>query len=100
YNLAREERLYVARGDREILREVASPDPSPSEAVQADDRLEQLTAGFGPREIEGLMLRRPGVTPVEGAERAGMNGAPGRRSNGGGGGRISEAFRPGLGGRP
>ena len=92
YNLAREERLYVARGDREILREVASPDPSPSEAVQADDRLEQLTAGFGPREIEVLMLRRQGLTHVEVAERTGMNERSVRR--------IIEAFRTRLEGRP
>src|SRR5262249_8227665 len=58
HNLAREEPLYVSRGDREVPREVVSPDPSPSENVQAADRLEQLMAGFGPREIQVLTLRR------------------------------------------
>jgi RNA polymerase sigma-70 factor (ECF subfamily) len=45
YDLAREERLYVRRGDRDVPREVVSPEPSPSQAVQASDRMAQLTAG-------------------------------------------------------
>jgi RNA polymerase sigma-70 factor (ECF subfamily) len=73
YNLAREERLYVRRGDREVVRDVASADPSPSETAQADDRLEQLTAGRSQREIEVLMLRRQGLTHGEIAARTGMN---------------------------
>ena len=91
YNLAREERLYVARGDREILREVASPDPSPSAKAQADDRWAQLTAGFGPREIQVLVLRRQGLTHAEVAERAGMHERSVRR--------ILELFRSRLEGR-
>jgi RNA polymerase sigma-70 factor (ECF subfamily) len=43
YDVSREERLYIRRGDHEVPREVISPDPSPSEAAQADDRLAQLT---------------------------------------------------------
>ncbi len=88
HNLAREQPLYVARGDREVLREVYSPDPSPSETAQAGDRLEQLTAGFGPREIEVLTLRRQGLTYVEVAERMGMNERSVRR--------IIELFRSRL----
>jgi RNA polymerase sigma factor (sigma-70 family) len=73
YDLAREERLYVRRGDREVPREVVSPDPSPSAAVQATDRMAQLTAGRSPLEIEVLTLRRQGLTFVEIAERTGIN---------------------------
>jgi RNA polymerase sigma factor (sigma-70 family) len=73
YDLAREERLYVRRGDREVPREVVSPDPSPSQAVQASDRMAQLTAGRSPLEIEVLTLRRQGLTFAEIAERTGIN---------------------------
>jgi RNA polymerase sigma-70 factor (ECF subfamily) len=91
HNMAREESLYVSRGDREVLREVASSDPSPSENAQAGDRLEQLMAGFGPREIEVLTLRRQGLTHAEVAERIGMNERSVRR--------IIELFRSRLEGR-
>jgi RNA polymerase sigma-70 factor (ECF subfamily) len=91
HNLAREEPLYVARGDREVPREVASPDPSPSAKAQADDRWAQLTAGFGPREIQVLVLRRQGLTHAEVAERAGMHERSVRR--------ILELFRSRLEGR-
>ena len=73
YDLAREERLYVRRGDREVPREVVSPDPSPSQAVQASDRMAQLTAGRSPLEIEVLTLRRQGLTFVEIAEHTGLS---------------------------
>jgi RNA polymerase sigma-70 factor (ECF subfamily) len=73
HNLAREEPLYVARGDREVPQEVRSPDPSPSENAQADDRWAQLIAGFGPREIQVLVLRRQGLTHAEVAQQAGMH---------------------------
>jgi RNA polymerase sigma-70 factor (ECF subfamily) len=65
YDVSREERLYVRRGDREVLREVVSPDPSPSETAQAADRLEQLIAGRSQREIDVLTLRRQGLTLAE-----------------------------------
>src|ERR1700722_7061746 len=51
YDLTREERLYIRRGDREVARDVVSPEPSPSQAVQASDRMAQLTAGKSPREV-------------------------------------------------
>jgi RNA polymerase sigma factor (sigma-70 family) len=73
YDLAREERLYIRRGDRDVAREVVSPEPSPSQAVQASDRMAQLTAGRSPREVEILMLRRQGLTLSEIAERTGIN---------------------------
>jgi len=73
YDLAREERLYVRRGDREVPRDVISPEPSPSQAVQANDRMAQLTAGRSPREVEVLKLRRQGLTLLEIAEQTGIN---------------------------
>jgi RNA polymerase sigma factor (sigma-70 family) len=73
YDLAREEQLYVRRGDREVLREVKSPEPTPSQNFQADDRMAQLTAGRSPREVEVLTLRRQGLTFVEIAERTGLS---------------------------
>jgi RNA polymerase sigma-70 factor (ECF subfamily) len=88
HDVAREEPLYVARGDREVPREVRSPGPSPSETVQADDRWAQLTAGFGPREIHVLQLRRQGLTHAEVARRAGMHERSVRR--------IIEQFRSRL----
>jgi RNA polymerase sigma-70 factor (ECF subfamily) len=91
HNLAREEPLYVSRGDREVPREVVSPDPSPSENVQEVDRLEQLVAGFGPREIQVLTLRRQGLTHAEVAARMGIHERSVRR--------IIEQFRSRLEGR-
>jgi RNA polymerase sigma factor (sigma-70 family) len=88
YDLAREERLYVRKGDREVPREVVSPDPSPSAAVQATDRMAQLTAGRSPLEIEVLTLRRQGLTFVEIAERTGINERAVRR--------VIEAIRSAL----
>ena len=72
YDVAREQSLYIRRGDREILREVVSPEPSPSEMVQADDRMAQLTAGRSPREVEVVRLRLQGLTFVEIAARTRM----------------------------
>jgi RNA polymerase sigma-70 factor (ECF subfamily) len=73
YDMGREERLYIRRGDRDVAREVISHDPSPSQAVQASDRMAQLTAGKTEREVEILTLRRQGLTLVEIAERTGVN---------------------------
>ena len=73
YDMAREERLYIRRGDREVAREVVSPDPSPSQAVQASDRMAQLIAGRSQREVDILTLRRQGLTLIEIAERTGIN---------------------------
>ena len=73
YALAREEPLYVRRGDREHARDVPAHDPSPSENLQARDRLSLLTAGRPPREVEVLTLRREGRTIDEIAERLGVH---------------------------
>jgi RNA polymerase sigma-70 factor (ECF subfamily) len=72
YDLAREERLYVRKGERDVPREVAAPDPTPSEEVQADDRLDQLTRGRTPEEVRVVKLRRQGLTYDEIAQRLGI----------------------------
>lgn len=69
YDIGREEPMYVRRGGREVLREVAADDPTPSETVQADDRLEQLVAGRSPVEVRIVELRRQGLTIDEVAAR-------------------------------
>jgi RNA polymerase sigma-70 factor (ECF subfamily) len=73
YDVSREERLYVRRGEQDRPREVVSPGPSPSEAAQAGDRLAQLTAGRSQREVDVITLRRQGLTFDEIASRTGIN---------------------------
>lgn len=80
YSLAKEERLYIRRGDREVARELASPDPSPSQALQAGDRLARLTAGCSPREVQILTLRHQGMTIEEIAHHVGVNERTVRRT--------------------
>jgi RNA polymerase sigma-70 factor (ECF subfamily) len=72
-NLAREERLYIRRGDRDVPRAVISPDPSPSKVAQADDRFSQLTAGRAPAEVAVIGLRRQGLTIDQIAAETGFN---------------------------
>lgn len=69
YDINREEPLYVRRGGREVPRDVPAGDPTPSEEVQADDRLEQLVAGRSPLEVQIVELRRQGLTIDEVAAR-------------------------------
>jgi RNA polymerase sigma-70 factor (ECF subfamily) len=73
YALAREQRLYVWRGSREVQRELISPEPTPSQAVQASDRLAQLIAGCTPREVQVITLRHQGMTFEEIAARTGVH---------------------------
>ena len=73
YDIGREERLYVRRGEREVPREVAGSDPTPSENVQAVDRMGQLVAGRTGPEAEVLDLRRQGLTYEEIAAKIGWN---------------------------
>jgi RNA polymerase sigma-70 factor (ECF subfamily) len=79
YDLAREERLYVRRGDRDVPRDVVSPEPSPSQAAQASDRLEQLTAGRSSLEVRVITLRHQGMTFAEIATETGVNERTARR---------------------
>ena len=72
-SLAREERLYVRRGERDIPLEVPANDPSASETVQARDRLGQLLEGRTTEETQIVEFRRQGLTYQEIAERLGIN---------------------------
>ncbi len=73
YDLNREEPLYVKRGDREMVRDVISTEPSPSQTIEAVEQMDQMTAGRSEREIEVLKLRRQGLTLVEIAAKTGFN---------------------------
>jgi RNA polymerase sigma-70 factor (ECF subfamily) len=72
YAISKEERLYVRRDGREFGREFVSPEPTPSQDVQASDRLAQLIAGFSPLEVQVITLRHQGLTFTEIAERTGL----------------------------
>jgi RNA polymerase sigma factor (sigma-70 family) len=73
YDLRREEPLYTRRGDRDVLRELPTSDPTPSQDVQAQDRLRQMIAGRSPQSAEIVDLRRRGMTFEEIAERTGLH---------------------------
>ncbi len=73
YDLGREERLYVRKGERDVPREVEASDPTPSENVQAVDRLDQIIGGRTDEEAEVIQLRRQGLTFGEIADRVGRN---------------------------
>ena len=79
YDVLREERLYIRRGDRDVPREVVSPDPSPSQSAQAGDRLAQLTAGRSQHEVDVIGLRRQGLTFEEIAAATGVRERTARR---------------------
>ncbi len=69
YDLNREEPLYVRKGERDVPREVQASDPTPSENVQAVDRLAQILGGRTEHEAEVIRLRRQGLTFAEIAAR-------------------------------
>jgi len=71
--VAREQSLYVRRGSREVELELISPEPTPSQAVQASDRLAQLVAGCSPLEAQVITLRHQGMTLDEIARRTGVS---------------------------
>lgn len=73
YSLQREEPLYVRRGSRDLLREVAAHDPTPSQDAQAQERYAQLVEGRSPQEAKVIELRRMGLTYDEIAEQTGLN---------------------------
>jgi RNA polymerase sigma factor (sigma-70 family) len=79
YDLAREERLYVRKGEREIPIDIPANDPSASETLQARDRLGQLIEGRTTEETQIVELRRQGLTFEEIAEQLGINERSGRR---------------------
>jgi RNA polymerase sigma-70 factor (ECF subfamily) len=79
YDLAREEPLYVRRGNRVVPREVAGNDPTPSQETQAVDRLDQLLAGLSTEERQMVLLRRRGLTFAEIGARLGRHESAVRR---------------------
>lgn len=79
YDLNREEPLYVRRGGRDLPRELAAADPTPSQQIQAIDCLERLVSGRSPREAEILELRRLDLTFEEVADRLGLSDRTVRR---------------------
>ncbi len=79
YDICREERLYIRRGDRDVPREVVSPGPSPSQAAQEGDRLDRLIAGRTQLEIDVIQLRRLGLTFDEIAAQTGVSERTARR---------------------
>lgn len=79
YDLAREEPLYVRRGDGEAPRELAASDPTPSQEAQAGDCWERLNAG-SPTESRIVRLRREGLTFEEIADRVGLHERAVRRA--------------------
>lgn len=79
YDLSRQEPLYVRRGNREISRDVAGSDPTPSQDAQAGDRLKQLLKGRTTQEREVVELRRREMTYGEIGERLGIHESTARR---------------------
>ena len=71
--LAREQSLYVRRGSREVELALISPEPTPSQAVQASDRLAQLVARCSPLEAQIITLRHQEMTFDEIARRTGVS---------------------------
>ncbi len=72
YDIGREEPLYVLRGGRERPLDVPSADPTPSQRLQAEDRLAQLVAGRPAIEARVVRLRQEGRTFEEIAEQTGL----------------------------
>jgi RNA polymerase sigma-70 factor (ECF subfamily) len=79
YDLGREEPLYVRRGDRDIPRDVPATDPSPSQKLQAGDRLAQLLEGRNAQERKVVDLRRRGLTYGEIGNALGLHESAVRR---------------------
>lgn len=79
YDLAREEPLYVRRGDHEAPRDLAAHDPTPSQEAQAGDCWQRLMAG-SPTEARIVQLRREGLTFEEIAARVGLHERAVRRA--------------------
>jgi RNA polymerase sigma-70 factor (ECF subfamily) len=73
YEIDREEPLYVRRGERDVPREVAAHDPTPSQDVIARDEMEHLVAGRNPKEARVLELRLQGYSFDEIAAQTGLN---------------------------
>lgn len=74
YDLSREESLYVRRGAQDVLRDVPSSDPTPSQDVVARDRVENLLGvGADPQLSEMIRLRLEGRSFEEIATQLGLH---------------------------
>jgi RNA polymerase sigma-70 factor (ECF subfamily) len=73
HSLAREQSLYVRRGSQEVELDLISPEPTPSQAVQASDRLAQLVTGCSQLEAQVITLRHQGMTFDEIARRTAVS---------------------------
>lgn len=73
YDLSREESLYVRRGSRDVPREIACPDPTPSQTVGAEDQLASALSGRPDIVARVVQMRRDGMTLAEIAEVTGRN---------------------------
>ena len=71
--LDREQSLYIRRGSHEVALDLISPGPTPSQAVQASDRLAQLIAGCSSLDAQIITLRHQGMTLDEIAQRTGVS---------------------------
>ncbi len=80
YDIARQEPLFVRKGNREIPRDLAATDPSPSQDAQAGDRLAQILQGRSDLERQIVQLRRIGLTYGEIAEQLGIHESAVRRT--------------------
>ena len=79
YDVGREESLYVRKGNREVPRDLAASDTTPSQVVQGRDTLAKMMEGLGARDREVIDLRRKGLKYEEIAGRLGMHEAAVRR---------------------
>lgn len=69
YDIGREEQLYVRKGDREVAREVAGTDPTPSQEVQGQETRDRLAALGGPIGARIVEMRLQDLSYVEIARR-------------------------------
>ncbi len=73
YDLRREEPLFIQRKGRDEPIALASSDPTPSQQVQAEDRLKKIVEGRTPIASQVVALRREGLTFEEIAQRLGIH---------------------------
>lgn len=73
YNIKLNQPLYINKGGREVPRELAAADPSPSATLQADDRLERMLKGRSSFVREVVELRKNLMTYEEIGERLGLH---------------------------
>ncbi len=68
----REEPLYIYRDGQNLARELASPEPTPSEQAQANELMARLRAELSDNQQEILTLRCKGCRYKEISERTGI----------------------------